>query len=99
MKKALLVIDMQNVSVGKNHASYFKYDCEKLIGAVNGVIDEKSSFLSIENEETPDKVSHKLTDFVRHFISWFSQPLWLTLFVDIVDCINDGVRLLFGNLT
>ncbi|WP_288616619.1 hypothetical protein [uncultured Ligilactobacillus sp.] len=71
MKKALLVIDMQNVSVGKNHASYFKYDCEKLIGAVNGVIDEKSSFLSIENEETPDKVSHKLTDFVRHFISWF----------------------------
>lgn len=43
MKKALLVIDMQNVSVGKNHASYFKYDCEKLIGAVNGVIDEKVS--------------------------------------------------------
>lgn len=48
MKKTLLVIDMQNVSVGKNHASYFKYDCEKLIGAVNGVIDEKSSFLSIK---------------------------------------------------
>ncbi len=39
MKKALLVIDMQNVSVGEDHASYFKYDCERLTG-VNGVIDE-----------------------------------------------------------
>lgn len=45
MKKALLVIDMQNVSVGKNHASYFKYDCEKLIGAVNGVIDDKRFYI------------------------------------------------------
>ena len=26
VKKALLVIDMQNVCVGKNHATYFKYD-------------------------------------------------------------------------
>lgn len=25
MKKALLVIDMQNVCVGENHATYFKY--------------------------------------------------------------------------
>lgn len=47
MKKALLVIDMQNVSVRKNHASYFKYDCEKLIGVVNGVIDENSGNLVI----------------------------------------------------
>ena len=45
MKKALLVIDMQNVSVGKNHASYFKYDCEKLIGAVNGVIDDNRFYI------------------------------------------------------
>lgn len=47
MKKALLVIDMQNVSVGEDHASYFKYDCERLIGAVNGVIDENSGNLVI----------------------------------------------------
>ena len=36
---------MQNVSVGKNHASYFKYDCEKLIGAVNGVIDDNRFYI------------------------------------------------------
>lgn len=35
VKKALLVIDMQNVCVGKNHATYFKYDNEILIQTVN----------------------------------------------------------------
>ena len=39
MKKALLVIDMQNVCVGENHATYFKYDNEILIRTVNEVID------------------------------------------------------------
>ena len=38
MKKALLVIDMQNVCVGEKHATYFKYDNETLIKAVNDVI-------------------------------------------------------------
>lgn len=39
MKKALLVIDMQNVCVGENHAQYFKYNNIDLIKAVNGVIE------------------------------------------------------------
>lgn len=39
MKKALLVIDMQQVSVGKDHAEYFKYD-DGLLAAVNRVIDQ-----------------------------------------------------------
>ncbi len=39
MKKALLVIDMQNVCVGEKHAKYFKYDNEALIKSVNEVID------------------------------------------------------------
>lgn len=39
MKKALLVIDMQNVCVGDNHASYFSYNNTELVEAVNGVID------------------------------------------------------------
>lgn len=39
MKKALLVIDMQNVCVGENHAAFFKYNNVELIQAVNGVID------------------------------------------------------------
>ncbi|MBQ8317416.1 MAG: isochorismatase family protein [Lachnospiraceae bacterium] len=38
MKKALLVIDMQNICVGEEHAAYFKYDNEALIKAVNDVI-------------------------------------------------------------
>lgn len=39
MKKALLVIDMQNVCVGENHATYFKYNNTDLVEAVNKVID------------------------------------------------------------
>ena len=38
MKKALLVIDMQEICIGKNHADYFKYD-DSLLSAVNQVID------------------------------------------------------------
>ena len=43
MKKALLVIDMQNVCVGEKHAAYFKYDNDILIQAVNEVIDANES--------------------------------------------------------
>ncbi|MGM9669604.1 MAG: hypothetical protein ACI3VZ_07620, partial [Faecousia sp.] len=39
MKKALLVIDMQNFCVGDNHATYFRYNNTDLVEAVNGVID------------------------------------------------------------
>lgn len=39
MKKALLVIDMQNVCVGENHATFFNYNNVELIQAVNRVID------------------------------------------------------------
>lgn len=38
MKKALLVIDMQNVCVGERHATYFKYDNATLIQEVNKAI-------------------------------------------------------------
>ena len=37
MKKALLVIDMQEATVGKNHADFFKYD-DDLLRRVNNVI-------------------------------------------------------------
>ena len=37
MKKALLVIDMQEVTVGATHADFFKYDNE-LLNRVNSVI-------------------------------------------------------------
>lgn len=42
MKKALLVIDMQNVCIGDKHAAYFKYDTD-LINKVNDVIDANQS--------------------------------------------------------
>ena len=35
MNKALLVIDMQRLLVGKDHAKIFKYDNETLLGNVN----------------------------------------------------------------
>ena len=47
MKKALFVIDMQNVCVGDNHAAYFKYNIEELIEAVNGVIDANKDSLVV----------------------------------------------------
>lgn len=51
MKKALLVIDMQNVCVGEGHAAYFKYDNQALIGKVNQVIDgnEDNMVIYIKN--------------------------------------------------
>lgn len=47
MKKALLVIDMQNVCVGKNHSEYFKYNNEELINSVNKVIDANKDNLIV----------------------------------------------------
>lgn len=47
MKKALLVIDMQNVCVGKNHATYFKYNNTELVEAVNKVIDSNKENIVI----------------------------------------------------
>ena len=51
MEKALLVIDMQNVTVGENHAAYFKYNNSSLLQEVNKVIDanEKSLVVYIKN--------------------------------------------------
>ena len=39
MKKALLIIDMQNICVGENHVAYFKYNNVALMEAVNRAID------------------------------------------------------------
>ena len=47
MKKALLVIDMQNVCVGEKHASYFKYDNKKLLREVNKAIDANENNLDL----------------------------------------------------
>lgn len=47
MKKALLVIDMQNVCVGEKHSSYFKYDNKGLINEVNKVIDANENNLVV----------------------------------------------------
>ena len=47
MKKALLVIDMQNVCVGNNHAAYFKYNNKELVQNVNEVIDTNKDSIVI----------------------------------------------------
>lgn len=42
MRKALLVIDMQNVCVGEEHANFFQYDNQSLIESVNQAIRENN---------------------------------------------------------
>ena len=46
MKKALLVIDMQEICIGKAHADYFKYE-DGLLTAVNQVIDSSQDKIII----------------------------------------------------
>lgn len=40
--KALLVIDMQEITVGKRHAKYFQYD-DNLVSMVNQVVDDNKN--------------------------------------------------------
>ena len=90
MKKALLVIDMQNVCVGKNHAAYFKYDNEILIQTVNEVIDANESnvvyakpFVQTLFSKNNELSSHRFclqsvcyqTCFVNFIRSFVAQPL------------------------
>ena len=46
MRKALLVIDMQEATVGKNHADFFKYDTA-LLKKVNNVINNTDADLVV----------------------------------------------------
>lgn len=45
--KALLVIDMQNVCVGENHAEFFHYDNHKLLNSVNAAIADNENNLVV----------------------------------------------------
>lgn len=47
MKKALLVVDMQEIYVGEEHNAFFKYDMETLVKQVNQVIDSYEGQLVI----------------------------------------------------
>ncbi len=47
MKKALIVLDMQNVCVGKNNAPIFQYNKEALIWNVNKVIESRQHDLVV----------------------------------------------------
>ena len=48
MSKALLVIDMQEACVGKNHAEFFKYDSD-IINKVNEEIKANENVIYIRN--------------------------------------------------
>lgn len=48
MSKALLVIDMQEACVGKNHAEFFKYDSD-IINKVNEEIKANENIVYIRN--------------------------------------------------
>lgn len=45
-KKALLVLDMQEICVGENHAKFFKYD-DDLLRRVNEVIEQNDAVIYI----------------------------------------------------
>lgn len=45
--KALLVIDMQNVFLGKGHSKYFKYKDNELLASANKVIENNSNNLIV----------------------------------------------------
>lgn len=45
--KALLVIDMQNIYIGKDHAKFFKYNRQQIISAVNKAIDDNEGNIII----------------------------------------------------
>lgn len=47
MKKALLVVDMQNVCVGEKHSDYFKYNNHSLIEKVNNAIESNQDSIVI----------------------------------------------------
>lgn len=64
MGKGLLVIDMQNVFVGKNHSTYFKYDIEKLIFSVNKrILDYDNSKVIYIVNIMKDNLINKLAPF------------------------------------
>ena len=65
MKKALLVLDMQNVCVGKNPAPIFKYNKEALILNVNKEIKSRKH----------DLVVYIRTVLSRHSILGFLSPI------------------------
>lgn len=62
MGKALLVVDMQNAYVGKNHKSMFKYNHEELISNVNERI----------NAYSKDKVFYVVNIMKKNIINKFA---------------------------
>lgn len=45
--KTLLVIDMQNAYIGKDHSKFFNYNRQQIISAVNKVIDDNGENIVI----------------------------------------------------
>ena len=53
MAKALLVIDMQNICVGKNHAKIFNYDKDKQLTYKRSIILKNSIQWFKERNKSP----------------------------------------------
>ena len=64
MKKALLVIDMQNEMIGEKHAPQFDYNAETLLQSVNEVIDvNKSNMVVYIKHITKKNLINKFASF------------------------------------
>ena len=58
MNKALLVVDMQNICVGKNSAAVFKYDKDTLLDKVNMHIKDYETVVYIKNIMKRNLINH-----------------------------------------
>ena len=58
MNKALLVVDMQNICVGKNSAAVFKYDKDTLLENVNLHIKDYETVVYIKNIMKRNLINH-----------------------------------------
>ena len=69
MEKGLLVIDMQNICVGKNSSKFFKYDKRTLIDNVNSIIElyDSENVFYIKNILKPPE---KLGGFFSFDMLW-----------------------------
>ena len=78
MKKALLVIDMQNVCFGEKHARFFQYNNSDLLHEVNKVIDANENNLVIYIKNVMKKnLINKFAPFHAYEGVWMTQ--WMNL--------------------
>lgn len=66
MKKALFVMDMQNVCVGEEHDTWFQYENHSLLHAVNQVILDNTDNTIVYTQNIMKKILSTILLLFRH---------------------------------